>query len=93
MNKEPHKMYDKPIGPKKPIVPYQSSDKLIGPIKPKKYSGNPVVGLIVPEPPKALSKFASAGVMWANNVSPFLPYFCKFSADFLMLFILEESTA
>ena len=37
MNKEPHKMYDKPIGPKKPIVPYQSSDKLIGPIKPKKH--------------------------------------------------------
>jgi hypothetical protein len=30
-------MYDKPITPKKPIVPYQISDKLRGPIRPKQH--------------------------------------------------------
>ena len=42
LNKEPHKMYDKPIGPKKPIVPYQSSDRRIGPVQNRKYPINTV---------------------------------------------------
>ncbi len=37
MNKEPHKMYDKPIGPKKQQQPYPKNDRLIGPIQNKKY--------------------------------------------------------
>ena len=34
---EPHKMYDKPIGPKKQQQPYPKNDRLIGPIQNKKY--------------------------------------------------------
>ena len=37
LNKEPHKMYDKPIGPKKQQQPYPKNDRLIGPIQNKKY--------------------------------------------------------
>ena len=83
--------------PPPPDVPNTSEIAFVIPLKnppnPPKNSGNPVIGLIVLEPPRFLSKFASAGVIWANNVSPFLPYFFKFFADFLMLFISEESTA
>ena len=39
-NKEPHKMYDKPIGPNKPKEPHKMYDRLAGPIKNIKYPIN-----------------------------------------------------
>jgi hypothetical protein len=36
-------------------------------------SGNPVTGLMVPEPPRFFSMRASAGVMCASMVSPLRP--------------------
>ena len=39
----------------------------------EKYSFKPVLGFVVPAPPLRRSMRASAGVMWANMVSPLRP--------------------
>src|SRR3972149_1988378 len=41
---------------------------------PKKNSGKPVSGFMVPDPPANFSKSASDGDIWARMVSPYLPF-------------------
>ena len=41
------------------------------------YSRNPVIGLMVPAPPRDLSSAASSGLMCARIVSPLRPWSCK----------------
>ena len=45
-------------------------------------SGNPVSGLIVPEPPSAFRRAASRGVIWARMVSRPRPFLRSCSAAF-----------